>query len=249
MNFKFLSGSILFLIMVTSTCFAQDTIYMRNDQRIACNIVEVNATEVKYKKLELSDGPLYIENKALIAQVKYKNGFIDVFPEIKIQPTQPAKKTEDDYVQDRNTKKTKNDDYISNRQGNKLIVLGPTHYLYGDKRLNENGMQRLLLSVNDPQITKEIKRAKMDKGLKYIGFAAIPLLILGAAFASQISISPVGTNYPNNNTNNNDEYIAPTMICVVGAAASFSASIYFGIDRKGSNARAICLYQQKYEGQ
>jgi hypothetical protein len=247
MNIKLLSASMLFLIMLVNNCFAQDTIYMRNDQRIACTIVEVTTTEVKYKKLELSDGPVYIENKSSVALIRYKNGFIDVFKEVKTLP-EPVKKEEDDYVQDRKNTRNGNDDYAPDPRKKKLIVIGTNHFLYGDKRLNEKGMQQLLLSVNDPQITQEVKRAKLDKGLKYIGFLAIPLALVAIASAVQINTysSP---NYNNGYTSTrNDGFIAPAVICTVGAAAAFSASIYFGIDRKARNARAVRLYQQKYEG-
>jgi hypothetical protein len=244
MSTKFLYSNIVFLMMLVTNVVAQDTIYMRNNQRIACNIVEINPTEVKYKKWELSDGPLYIENKASVAQVKYKNGFVDVFPEVKV-----SQQTEDDYVQDRKSTTNGNIYYPQNTNpGNKLIVIGRSHYLYGNKRLNERDMQQLLLSVNDPQITKEVNRSKVDKGLKYIGFLAIPLAVGAIACATQIN-TYTGYNYSNGTTTSrNDEFIAPTVICAVGAAATFSASVYFGIDRKVRNARAIRLYQQKYEG-
>jgi hypothetical protein len=246
MNHKFYYLGILFLIMFVSDCFAQDTIFMRNDQRIPCNIVEVTSTEVKYKKWELSDGPLYIENKSLVSRIKYKNGFTDVFQEVKAMPVQPAKKAEDDYVQDRKNTKAGNDEYIQNRQRDKLTMIGGNHYIYGDQRLNEAGMQRMLLSLNDPKITREVKTAKVDKGLKYIGFAAIPLFFVGVFALTQIDQGPT---YSNGYTyTHNNEFVAPALICFAGAAVTFSASIYFGIDRKARNARAVHLYQQKYEG-
>lgn len=246
MNAK-IFGSIL-LLMLTVTCLAQDTIYMRTNQRIACTIVEVTTTEVKYKKLEISDGPLYIENKSVVAQIKYKNGFIDVFQEVKTPQVEPAKKAEDDYVRDPKDTKDRNEEYVKDPGKYKLVKVRTNVYMYGDKRLNEKKMQQLLLSLNDPQITKEVKRAKLDKGLKYIGFLAIPLIIGGLVCATQIE-TYVGPTYNNGPTTvRNEEFIAPTVICTVGAAATFSASIYFGIDRKARNARAVRLYQEKYQG-
>jgi hypothetical protein len=244
MNTKFLYTGILLLVMLAANGVAQDTIYMRNDQRIACNVVEVNTTEVKYKKWEISDGPLYIENKSMVAQIKYKNGFIDVFQEEKSVPLQ-IKKTEDEYVRDHKSTKNGNDDYVKDPRKDKLIMIGGNHYLYGSRRLNERGMQQLLLSVNNPQITKEVNRARLDKGFKYIGFLAIPLAVGALAAATRINTY---TNYSYGPTKTrNGEFIAPAVICTVGAIAAFSASIYFGIDRSVRNARAVRLFQQKYE--
>jgi hypothetical protein len=244
MSAKFLYTGILFLMLLALNSVAQDTIYMRNDQRIACTIVEINTTEVKYKKWELSDGPLYIENKSQVAQIKYKNGFIDVFQEVKSAPAQ-IKKTEDEYVRDPKNTKRGNDEYVRNPQNDKLIMIGGNHYLYGSRRMNEREMQQLLLSVNNPEITKEVNRAKLDKGLKYIGFLTIPLAIGAIASATRINTY---TNHSYGPTKTrNEEFIAPAVICTVGAVAAFSASIYFGIDRKARNAKAVRLFQQKYE--
>jgi hypothetical protein len=223
MNKKFYYRSVLFLIITATNCFAQDTIFMQNDQRIPCNVVEVTATEVKYKKWELIDGPLYIQNKSAVTQIKYKNGFVDVFPEVKSSSVQPAKDPKRD----------------------KLMMVTNNFYMYGDKRLNEKGMQQLLLSLNDPQITKEVKRAKRDKRLKYIGFLAIPLAI-GAVVSAEAYYGPTYNNEPT--TVRNEEFVAPAVICTIGALKAFTASIYFGIDRKARNARAVRLYQEKYEG-
>jgi hypothetical protein len=242
---KFYYGSILFILMMTANCFAQDTIFMRNDQHIPCNVVEVTSTEVKYKKLELSEGPLYIENKSMVAQIKYKNGYVDVFTEVKLPP---AKKTEDDYVQDRKrTKSRSDDDYVQKPRREKLIMISNGIYIYGDSQLNEKQMWHMLLSLKDPQITEEVEGAKRAKRFKYLGFLAIPLGIGSVVCLAQaLTEEPGNTNQP---PPDNSGYLAPAAVCAVGAAATFGSSIYFGIDRKRRNARAVHLYQQKYGGQ
>jgi hypothetical protein len=237
----------ILLLLLTATCFAQDTIYMRNDQRIACTIIEVTSTEVNYKKLEISDGPLYKENKSLIAQIKYQNGFIDVFQEVRSPPVKEAKTTTDDYVRDPKNKNDRNEDYVKGPGKDKLIKITNNIYIYGNQRLNEKKMQQLLLSVNDPLITKEVRRAKLDKNLKYVGFLAIPFALGGAFFGAFINTYVGASSTTGSPTVHNQDFVAPALICTAGAAATFSASIYFGIDRKARNAKAMRLYQQKYE--
>ncbi len=233
MNKEFIFKSIVLLILLVTDCVAQDTIFMRNDQRIPCNVVEVNTTEVKYKKLEITDGPLYIESKSAVAQIKYKNGFVDVFFEAKSPSVPPVKNKE--VVE-------KKDDYVRSGGQPKLNRLNNNLYRYGEKFMNEKGMHQMLLSLKNPEITKEIEGAKRSRKLKYVGFLAIPLAIGGMVAASMVE----SDTYPS--TARNEEFIAPAVICLTSATIVFSASIYFGIDRKVKNAKAVGLYKQKYEG-
>lgn len=57
---------------------AQDTIFLKNSEKIAVFVKEVSQTEVQYKKAELPDGPLFIINKSDIGKIVYKNGYTEV---------------------------------------------------------------------------------------------------------------------------------------------------------------------------
>ena len=81
---------ILYLNVFIFSCLifkAQDTINYINGRSIAVKIIEVNPLEIKFKKFENPDGPLYSEDKSNIVFIKYSNGFIDVFP-VKIKPAE-----------------------------------------------------------------------------------------------------------------------------------------------------------------
>ncbi|MFL5752472.1 MAG: hypothetical protein ACJ76F_03625 [Bacteroidia bacterium] len=67
-----------FLLLVING-FGQDTIYMKNGNILAGKVLEVSETELKYKKAENPDGPLYSMNKFRVALVQYQNGFREVF--------------------------------------------------------------------------------------------------------------------------------------------------------------------------
>lgn len=58
---------------------AQDTLYLKNGEFIVGKVLEVNPTEVKYKKAQIMDGPIYVSYKSDIALIQYKNGFKEVF--------------------------------------------------------------------------------------------------------------------------------------------------------------------------
>lgn len=57
---------------------AQDTLFLKNKEKVAVFVKEVSQTEVQYKKAELIDGPMYIINKNDIEKIVYKNGYSEV---------------------------------------------------------------------------------------------------------------------------------------------------------------------------
>lgn len=70
MRVKFL---ILFLLC-SVTLFAQDIIVHKNGNTILSKVVEIGATEVKYKKFSNLNGPTYTIAKAEILVINYENG-------------------------------------------------------------------------------------------------------------------------------------------------------------------------------
>ena len=204
-------------------CFAQDTIVKRGGQQILGKILEVSLTEVKYKKAELTDGPVYIEDKATITKIKYQGGYVDLFPEIMPKESATGR-----------TEKKKEDYYFQKYP--KMSVLGKD-YFYKDDIIDERQMHDILLSIQDPEMTAQIRRAKVSRGLRYVGFLAIPLGV-SAIF------------YGVNNTIFNSSYQKRDENLIFGLAGAgalmFSASVYFNVDRRYRNAKAVRIYQQKY---
>lgn len=78
------------LIIISSYCFSQDTIYYRNATKVIAIVKEVSPKEIQYKKIELPDGPMYIVSKDEIEKIVYKNGFTDVIKAPVVEaPSQP----------------------------------------------------------------------------------------------------------------------------------------------------------------
>jgi len=71
----------LLFLLLPKYFFAQDTITMRSGEVIQAKILEVNETEVKYKKYNYQDGPTFIVSKNRILMIKYADGSKDVFTE------------------------------------------------------------------------------------------------------------------------------------------------------------------------
>lgn len=67
------------LLSVVSTCFSQDTITLRTKEEIQSKVVEITASEVKYKKFDNLNGPLFVIYKSDVLSIRYENGTKDEF--------------------------------------------------------------------------------------------------------------------------------------------------------------------------
>ena len=76
---------ILFILFVCSSNIikAQDTLSMRSGENILAKVIEVGTAEVKYKKLDNLNGPIFSILKSDLLIVKYENGTKDDFSSIK----------------------------------------------------------------------------------------------------------------------------------------------------------------------
>ena len=175
--------------------------------------------------MELENGPVYIEDRFSVEKIKYKNGFVEVFPVVepwKIPLAKPKPKEEE----------------LKSVEYKPKPVLKKFHlgYMYWDKYVGEREMQNIALGLKDPVINEEVKAARQAKGLQYVGFLAIPIMIGCASY----NINHVGTavNGNKDSQNTNLAFLATSAI-VVGA------SIHFKIKKKKRNAHIVELYNQK----
>lgn len=84
--------SFLYLVILLSLIckgFSQDIIIKTDSSKIEAKILEVRATEIKYKIFNFQDGPLYVVSKNDIAYVVYANGVKEIFETPKIIDTTP----------------------------------------------------------------------------------------------------------------------------------------------------------------
>jgi hypothetical protein len=69
----------LIAIFTLTLCFSQDVITTRSGESIQAKILEVGQKEIKYKKVDNLEGPVYWILKSVVLMVKYENGTVDVF--------------------------------------------------------------------------------------------------------------------------------------------------------------------------
>lgn len=70
---------LLFAMFAALTLQAQDIIVMKDGSTILSKILEVNVSDIKYKKFSNLDGPTYTIEKAGILAINYENGDKDTF--------------------------------------------------------------------------------------------------------------------------------------------------------------------------
>ena len=156
----------ILLSFSVSLVFAQDTITKRNSEIVIAKILEINPTEIKYKKFNFQDGPTYTEKRSDIKMILYSNGAKEIF-----EPEQP-KKIE--------VQIPDNVDYYgeTSASSNKIEILGKVKFRQKGLILNERKLQNVLIQTKDKKIVALVRDAKTAKAMQYIGFAAIPLGIV-----------------------------------------------------------------------
>lgn len=74
---------ILFIILTLSlfvtSIFSQDTITKKTGEDISAKITEVTQTEIKYKRFDNLEGPIYSILKSEVLIIRYENGTKDIF--------------------------------------------------------------------------------------------------------------------------------------------------------------------------
>jgi hypothetical protein len=60
--------------------FAQDTLYKRNSTDIiVAKVIEISTIEIKYKRFDLLDGPMFVIDKNQIEKIKFMVGSVEYF--------------------------------------------------------------------------------------------------------------------------------------------------------------------------
>jgi hypothetical protein len=114
---------LLFILFVCSSNIikAQDTLSMRSGENILVKVIEVGTTEVKYKKLDNLNGPIFSILKLDLFIIKYENGTKDDLSNIKKNEENNFFAL-DDSVQGKNDAKRFYNGYKT--AGNAVVVTG-----------------------------------------------------------------------------------------------------------------------------
>ncbi|HQV00116.1 MAG TPA: hypothetical protein PLO59_03095, partial [Bacteroidia bacterium] len=65
---------IVLLLFFSSALFAQDTIFKKDQTKIITKVVEVNQDDIKFKDLDIADGPMFTMEKSEIVRIVFSSG-------------------------------------------------------------------------------------------------------------------------------------------------------------------------------
>ncbi len=89
MNGKISIRTLLYIfsfIFVSNTCFSQDTIVKITKDTLQAKILEVGLSEIRYKRFDNPEGPVFVISKSEIVLIRYENGSTDSFPSTQTTP-------------------------------------------------------------------------------------------------------------------------------------------------------------------
>lgn len=92
--------SILTAALFATSSYAQDVISLKSGNKLSAKILEINTSEIKYKRFDNPNGPTYVVSKSDIQKIVYENGTVDLLgspavteaPNDSIVKTTPAPK-------------------------------------------------------------------------------------------------------------------------------------------------------------
>ncbi|MBI1286817.1 MAG: hypothetical protein GC178_04490 [Flavobacteriales bacterium] len=65
-------------LIVGNAAFSQDVIYMLNGDEVEAKLTEISSSELKYKRMDNLDGPVFVIERNKVFKVKYANGQSEV---------------------------------------------------------------------------------------------------------------------------------------------------------------------------
>ncbi len=69
----------LAIVLIISNCFSQDTITFRSLEEVQAKVFEITSTDIKYKKFDNPNGPVFIILRSDVLSIRYENGTKDIF--------------------------------------------------------------------------------------------------------------------------------------------------------------------------
>lgn len=237
----------IFLFLITFLSFltvkSQDTIFKKSGDIVIAKVLEISPTEVKYKRFDFQDGPMYIEIKSNLDKIIYSNGVKEIF-------TSPSNATTNQVIINNN--EPPRDYYNRPVIANNKIEKWGMQYKYHNERLTERDLYEILNQTKDKKIMTLVAQAKDAKAMQFVGFLAIPLGVASGIFFLKstgmfYSSSSYNSSYPNRNRyglNNTDLTFGGLFL-----AGAITCPIISGVQKSKRNTYnhdAVKLYNEKY---
>ncbi|MCC9165589.1 hypothetical protein [Pontibacter harenae] len=70
---------LFFIVCASNASFAQDIVTKKNGEDVKLKVLEISQTEIKYKRYESLEGPIYTMSKADVLKITFEDGTVEVY--------------------------------------------------------------------------------------------------------------------------------------------------------------------------
>lgn len=211
---------------------AQDTLIKKNGDKVIADIIEISTNEIKYKRFQMPNSPLYIDHKNNVLEIHYTNGLIERYGSV---------------IEDCISKQSVL--APATAESNNIEAWGTVYYFHG-VTLTESDLYDVLLEKSNPTIQQWVDKSKRAKRKQALGYMAIPLAI-GSTFllAGSYGLMDDYVDLGFGIENSAGTYVIPNVLSGVFLSAAVSLPIISSIATKNKlhyNKQAIKIYNEKY---
>lgn len=159
---------VLFILFGISSIFSQDTIRFSNNTIKVVKVTEINVDDIKYKRFDNLEGPLYVSSKSEIESIKFSNGLVETFKvtEVKPQAIVTATTSISPVATNQNT------------SFEKIVIIDRTKLMHFGKPMGESRLLRVINNYPESEkktlMMKEYSNMKSFKKKQYLyGFVGL----------------------------------------------------------------------------
>ena len=216
-----------------TTAMGQDTIIKRNKEKIICKVIEINLNELKYHRLDLPNGPIYVLPKELLNAVVYANGVKEDFSTFEKPKDLPLIGSSDLSIQPANGLYFYKGHVISE------LEMLDIAWAQKDKKIN--------LFVNKTEHERVVKKLFFLGGVTLATVSLINLTGIFDLYATSTQISTSGSmnhSYSQTLRNRRMERFRVSSDLMIGALACSAVSVVYKIKERKSARLVVSLYNQ-----
>ncbi len=217
----------IFTVIIISSAsmlaMAQDSIYKYNGDVISAKVTEITPTEVRYKRFEMLDGPIFVEMKSNVSKIKYMGGILEVFKKEQAQQ-QVVQST-----------------YSAPKPMSNEIEVRRNRYVYKDEMYNERDIQEVMLKSKDNKIVYSVMKSQQAKKMRYIGFVGIPFgaVAIGSGYLALLIWASGDPSY--------SSFLEVSGACLAAGTACLVIGLSNNEARKKHQIEAIRQFNDKYK--
>jgi hypothetical protein len=219
---------VLFSFLLSSSLFvrAQDTLVKMTGERLLVKVLEVNTTDIRYKRFNLLDGPLYSTYKSDVRYIVYSDGVKEIYgvptppPPTQVitmvAPPPPPVKPDLSLTKDRNG------------------------YYYMGRHIRETEMFNQMGRQKNPEIKLIVQETQKRKNTQYaLGAGGLVLGLAGIFVAT--GMQPFYTVNQNSQATQKSYQTSGLILAQLGLISEV-ASLVFKIERKDHTTLLVNTY-------